>query len=131
MTATSSASIITLQEPGRSVHGRPTAALLVLLPGAARTRIVSPDLGSIAPSFTRVGTGTDLPMRPEIPIRSQESSRHVHDDFFALFWADRLGAHLRVFVVLVAEHHHRNQGSAVLLVVEQLCPAVVTHGRAP
>jgi hypothetical protein len=29
-----------------------------------------------------------------------------------------LGAHLRVFVVLVAEHHHGDQASAVLLVVD-------------
>src|ERR1035438_10502909 len=31
---------------GRSVHRRPAAALLVLLRGAARARIVTPDLGS-------------------------------------------------------------------------------------
>jgi hypothetical protein len=39
-------------------------------------------------------------MLPKIAIRPQQSSRHVHDDFFALLWADRFGAHLRVFVVL-------------------------------
>jgi len=65
-----------------------------------------------------VGTGTDLPMLPEIAIRPQQPSRHVHDDFFPLLWTDRLGAHLRVLVVLVAEHHHRDQASAVLLVPE-------------
>jgi hypothetical protein len=33
--------------------------------------------------------------------------------------------------VLVAEHHHRNQASAVPLVVDKFSPAVVTHHRAP
>ncbi len=70
-------------------------------------------------------------MRPEIAIRPQQPSRHVHDDLLALLRADRLGAHLGVFVVLVAEHHHRDQASAVLLVVDKLRPAVVAHGRAP
>src|ERR1035437_10792637 len=99
-----------------SVHSRPTAAPLVFLARAARARTIPPALGNIAPWFTPVGTRTALPLRPEIAIRSQQPSRHVHDDFFALR-ADRLGAHLRVFVVLVAEHHHRDQASAVLLVV--------------
>src|SRR5450759_1856558 len=64
----------------KSVHGRRAAALLVLLPGAARTRVVPPDLGSIAPWLARVGTRVDLSMRPEIAIRTQQSSRHVHDE---------------------------------------------------
>ncbi len=72
-----------------SVHRRPAAAFLVLLPGAARARVVPPDLGSVAPWFARAGTRTDLPMRPKIPIRPQESRRHMHDDFFALLWAAR------------------------------------------
>src|ERR1035437_7668973 len=114
-----------------SVHRRPAAATLVLLPGAARARIVPPALGSAAPWHRRGGPGTDLPMRPEIAIRPQQPSRHVHDDFFALLWADRLGAHLRVFVMLVEEHHHRDQASAVLLVVDKLRPAVVTHPHSP
>ena len=46
MTANLFASIIALQEPGRSVHGRPAAAFLVLPPRAARARIVPPDLGN-------------------------------------------------------------------------------------
>jgi GNAT superfamily N-acetyltransferase len=46
----------------------------------------------------------------------------VHDDFFALLRADRLRAHLRVFVVLVVEDEHRNHASAVLLVVDKLGP---------
>jgi hypothetical protein len=66
-----------------------------------------------------VGTGTDLPMRPEIAIRPQQPSRHVHDDFFALLRADRLGAHLWVFVMLVTEHHHRDQASAVPLGIRE------------
>src|ERR1019366_9204289 len=139
MTATSSASIIALRAGAilvreinrRSVHRRPAAAFLVFLPRAAGTRIVPPDFGNIAPGLTRVCTRTDLPMLPEIAMRPQQSSRHVHDDFFALLWADRLGAHLRVFIVLVMEHHHRNQAAAVLLVVDKLSPAVVAHGRAP
>src|ERR1035437_4560207 len=114
-----------------SVHSRPTAAPLVFLARAARARLVPPDLGSVAPRLTRVRTRTDLPMLPEIPIRPQQPSRHVHDDFFALLWADRLGAHLRVFVVLIVEHEYRNHASAVLLVVDQLCPAVVAHAHAP
>src|ERR1035441_9846749 len=83
---------------GRSVHRRPAAAPLVLLSRAAGARIVPPDLGSIAPWFTRVCTRTDLPMRPEIAVRPQQPSRHVHDDFFALLGADRLGGHLRFFI---------------------------------
>jgi hypothetical protein len=70
-------------------------------------------------------------MTPKIPISWHESSRHVHNDFFALLWADRARARLRVLVVLVVEHHHRDQASAVLLVVDQLCPAVVTHAYTP
>ena len=48
-----------------------TTALLVFLSRAARARVVPPDLGSIAPWFTRAGTRTDLPMLSEIPIRTQ------------------------------------------------------------
>ena len=54
-----------------SVQRRPAAALLVLLPGAARARVVPPELGSNSPRFTSVGTRADLPMLPEIPIRTQ------------------------------------------------------------
>src|ERR1035438_7710597 len=36
-----------------------------------------------------------LPMLPEISISCHEPSRHVHNDFFVLLWADRLGAHVR------------------------------------
>jgi hypothetical protein len=45
-------------------------------------------------------------MLPEIPISCHEPSRHVHDDFFAFLWADWRGAHLWVFIVFVAKHHH-------------------------
>jgi hypothetical protein len=55
----------------------------------------------------------------EIPLRCHEPSRHVHDNFFALLWADRLGTHLRVFVVLVVEHHHWDQAPAVLFIVDR------------
>src|ERR1035441_1480740 len=82
---------------GRSVHRRPATAPLVLLAGAARARVVPPDVGSIAPWFTAAGTGLDLPMPPEIPISCHEPSRHVHNDFFALLCADRLRAHLPGF----------------------------------
>src|ERR1019366_1217489 len=112
----------------KSVHGRPAAALLVLLPGAARARIIPPGLGNIAPRLARVGIGTGLPMLPEVPIRPQQSSRHVHDDFFALLWADRFGPHLRVFVVLVAERHHGDQASAVLLSLTSSAQFIVVHG---
>ena len=74
-----------------AVHRRPAAASLVFLSRAARARIIPPDLGSIAPWFTPVGTRTDLPMRPEILIRPQKPSRHVRDDFFALLRADCSG----------------------------------------
>src|ERR1035437_6692261 len=115
-----------------SVHARPAATPLVLLPRATRTRIVPPDLGSIAPWLGREGRACiGLPMRPEILIPPQQPSRHVHDDFFALLRADRLGTHLRVLVVLVAEHHHRDQASAVLVVVDKVSPAVVAHAHAP
>src|SRR5208282_5060828 len=106
----------------RSVHPRPAAALLVFLAGAPPARLLPPDLGCAAPWRAPVGSGLDLPMLPEIAIRPQQPRRHAHDDFFALFRADRLGAHLRVFVVLVAEHHHRDQASAVLVVVDELRP---------
>jgi hypothetical protein len=68
-------------------------------------------------------------MLPKVPISCHEPSRHVHDDFFALLWANRFGAHRWVFVVLVAEHHHRDQAAAGFIIVHQLCPAVVTHLR--
>ena len=70
-------------------------------------------------------------MRLEIPIRPHQPSRHVHDDVLALLWGDRLGTHLWVCVVLVAEHHHGDQPSAVLLVLNQLSPAIVAHVHAP
>jgi len=54
----------------------------------------------------------------------------VRDHVFALFWADRLGPHLRVFVVLVAEHHHGDQASAVALVADKFSPAIVPHVHA-
>src|SRR5713226_7764976 len=113
-----------------SVYGRPATAALVFFPGAARARIVPTDLGS-ATKLTRVDTRVDRSMRPEIPISCHEPSRHVQDDFFVLLWAHRLGAHLRVFIVLVAEHHHRDQASAVLLVVDKLGPTIVAHAHAP
>ena len=69
-------------------------------------------------------------MLPETLIRPQKPSRHLHEDFFALLRADRLGAHFRVWVELVAEHHHRDQAPSVLLIVNQLCPAVVAQACA-
>ena len=45
---------------------------------AARARVVPSDLGSVAPGYP-VGTRVCLPMRPEIPIRPQQPSRHVRD----------------------------------------------------
>src|SRR5450759_2495394 len=115
----------------KSVHGRPAAAAFVFLTGAAGTRGVPANLGTAPARFRSVSTETDLPMRPEIAVRPQQPSRHVHDDFFALLWADRLSAHLRVFVVLVVEHEHRNHASAALLVVDKLSPAVMAHAHAP
>jgi hypothetical protein len=113
------------------MYGHATAALLVFLPRAARARGVPPDFGSGAPWLRRAGTRFGLPMVPEIPICLQQPSRHVHDHIFPLLRADRLGAHLRVFVVLVAEHHHRDKAAAALLVVDQLSPAIVAHAHAP
>ena len=57
------------------MYGPVTAAPLVFLPGVARARVIPPDLESIAPRVTRVGTGTDLPMCPEIAIRTQQPAR--------------------------------------------------------
>jgi hypothetical protein len=51
----------------------------------------------------------------------------VQDDFLALLRADRLRTHLRVFIMLVVERHHRDHASAVLLIIEQLSPTVVEH----
>src|SRR5437870_817860 len=70
-------------------------------------------------------------MFPKILVSPRDPRRHVHDHIFSLFWADRLGAHLWVCVVLVVEHHHRDQASAVLLVVDKLRPAVVPHAHSP
>jgi hypothetical protein len=53
-------------------------------------------------------------------ISAHEPSRHVGDYFLSLLWADRIRTHLRFFVVLMAEHHHRDHASAVPLVVDQL-----------
>src|SRR5215472_17046696 len=113
-----------------SVHGRPAAALLVFLPRSARTRFVAPDLGSRSPGWRRkFGVGVSFLLFPEIPIRSHKPRRHVHDDVFALLRRDRLGAHLRVFIVLVVQSHHRDHASAVLLVVDKIGPAVVAHAH--
>src|SRR5208282_1805082 len=116
---------------GASVHRRPAAAPLVFLPGTTRAQIIPPDLESIAPWFTPVGTGTDLPLRPEVPIRLQQPRRHPSNDLLPLLRADRLGTHFRVCVVLVVEHEYGNHASALLLVVDKLKPAVVPHERAP
>ncbi len=89
-----------------SVHRRPTAAFLVFLSRAAGARIVPPDLRSAVPWLTPVGTCTDPPLRPEVPIRLQQPSRHVSLDVFPLLRADRLGTHFRVFILLVEKHHH-------------------------
>src|ERR1039458_10471630 len=83
MADTPCAAIIALRIPncndstGRSVHRRPAAAFLILLPGAAGTQVIPPDLGRIAPWFTRAGTWTDLTMLPEILVSAQQPSRHV------------------------------------------------------
>src|ERR1019366_4733010 len=105
-----------------SVHRRPAATLLVFLAGAARARVVPPNLGRVAPSRTCVDAQIGFPLLSEIPIRPQKPCRHVSDQFFTLFCADRLGAHLRVFVMFVEEHHHRDSASAVLLVIHKLRP---------
>jgi hypothetical protein len=73
---------------------------LVLLPGATRAGIVAPDLGDAALRFRSAATSPGLPMRSEIPKRSQKSSRHVRDHIFAPFGADRFGQHHLVFAVL-------------------------------
>jgi len=57
------------------MYGPATAAPLVFLPGAARARVIPLDLESIAPRVTRVGTGTELPICPEIAIRTQQPTR--------------------------------------------------------
>ncbi len=44
------ATILVKEVGEQSVHRRPAAAPLVLLPGATRARLVPSDLGSIAPS---------------------------------------------------------------------------------
>ena len=116
---------------GRSIHRRPAAALLVLLPRAARTRLVPSNLGSGAPWFTCHSTRPLLPLFPEVLICLQQTSCHVNDHFFALLRADRLGAHLRVFAMLVMEHEYGNHAAAVLLIIDQLSPTVVPQERAP
>ena len=88
-------------------------------------------LGSIAPWLTGMDTRVGFPLRPEMLVRSQQPGRHVRYHIFALLGADRLGAHLRVCVVIVAEHHHGDQAPAVLLVVHKLGPSVVPHAHAP
>src|ERR1039457_6681228 len=85
--------------PQNSVHRRPAAALFVLLPGAAGAHFIPPHFGSGAPGLRCASTRPGLPTLPEILICLQQPSRHVHDDFFALLRCNRLGAHLRVFVV--------------------------------
>jgi len=74
-----------------SVHRRPAAAPLVLLPGAARARIVPPDLGSGAPRFRSISTRPVLRLVPEVPICLQQPSRHVSLDVFPLVGTDRHG----------------------------------------
>ena len=54
----------------------------------------------------------------------------MRDNVFALFRADWFGAHLRVFVVFVMEHHQRNHASAVLLIVDKLGPTIVPHAQS-
>src|ERR1035438_7755721 len=103
----------------RSIHSRPATAFLVLLPRPTGAQLISPDLGGSAPRPRRESRArVNFSMLPEIPIGSQESRRHVHDDLFPLLPADRFSPQLRILVVLVAEHHHRDQASAVLLVID-------------
>jgi len=72
-----------------------------------------------------------LSLLPEIPIRPQQPSLHVRDDIFPLLGANRLGPHLRVFVVLIVEHHRRDQAAALLFVADKLSPALGPHAHAP
>ena len=67
---------------------------------------------------------------PEIPICSNKPDPHVHNEVLALLRGNRLWTHLGVFIVLMAEHHHWDQTSAVLFVINQSSPAVVTHVHA-
>lgn len=72
--------------------------------------VVELTLNPFAQELNRVGHATisDLPLRPEVPICLQQPSRHVSLDVFPLLRANRLRAHLGVFVVLVEEHHDRD-----------------------
>ena len=64
---------------------------------------------------------------PEIPICPHKPDPHVHDNILALLRRNRLWTHPEVLVVLVAEHHYRNQTPAVFFIINQHSPAIVTH----
>lgn len=53
--------------------------------------------------------------------------RHVHDNFFALLWADRLGAHLRVFTAV--QSFQVKIPVPVIAVVSDLLATRYTHSR--
>src|ERR1039458_8760229 len=94
MIATFQASIIALRGWGasmwrnqdyESVHARPTAAFLVLLPGAARARLVMPDLGRGGNPVFSILLSMRFPPpihRPAIPlaVRQQDKvQKHVDE----------------------------------------------------
>jgi hypothetical protein len=60
-----------------SVHARLTAAFLVLLPGAARARVVPPDLGIGIPDSDEKLVPTQA---TENAGSAQQPSHHVHDE---------------------------------------------------
>jgi hypothetical protein len=91
----------------------------------------------ILPRWERVAALAVIPSEVEKWLKEIQRDHHIENatlseslDVFPLLRADRLRTHLRVFFVLVEEHHHRDEASAVLFVVHKLSPAIVPHVHA-
>src|ERR1700741_2061227 len=65
---------------GYSVQRQASAAPLVFLAGAAGTRIVPPNLESIAPSLSPMDASIGFSLPPEVPVGSQQPGCHVRND---------------------------------------------------
>ncbi len=75
--------------------------------------------------------GGGLPLLLKVPICRDQSSGHRLNDFFALLCTDWLGAHGRIFVLLVVKHQHGDQASNVVVIGQQFVPAIVAQTGSP
>jgi hypothetical protein len=66
-----------------------------------------------------------------VPADLGDCARRLRQGSLSLLWADRVSAHLRVFVVLVVQHHHGDQAAAAFLAVNKFRPPLVPLVHTP